>query len=96
MAEFIKVKAELDECMKFLENLDGNKKSMRRRILSATGTAVKNKVKKSYRGLLNKHSGNLYKSLKSRVIKAGNAAVVILMLKETKSAMVLFLQKALR
>lgn len=76
MAELVNIKSDLDEAMVFLKKLDGNKNSMRRRILSGVGTAVKGKVKKSYKSFFNKQTGTLYKSLNSRVIKNGKAVIV--------------------
>lgn len=76
MAEMISVKADIDECISLLNTLDRNEKKIRRRMLSQTGTAVKNKVKKSYNSMLSKRTGALYKSLKLRVVKAGNMVVV--------------------
>jgi len=76
MAEMISVKADLDETMRLLKELDGNKVKMRRRVLSGIGQAVKSHVKKSYKNLLHKQSGDLYKSLNSKVIRSGKAAIV--------------------
>ncbi len=76
MADLVNVKVKLDQAMKLLSELDGNKFKMRRRILSGVGVAVKNKVRKSYRSFFHKQTGTLYKSLNSRVIKNGKAAIV--------------------
>ena len=40
----VNVKADVDEAMRLLENLNGNRKAMRRRILSGIGTSVKQAV----------------------------------------------------
>ena len=66
----ISVKVDVDEAMSMLENLHGNRKSMRRRILSGIGTAVKQAVKKNYNSLLNKQSRTLYKSVTTKVFKS--------------------------
>ena len=76
MAQEISVKANIDECIRLLNCLEKNERKIRRRMLSQTGTAVKSKIKKSYGSMLEKRTGALYKSLKSRVVKAGNMAVV--------------------
>ena len=76
MADLVNVKVKLDQAMKLLSELDGNKYKMRRRILSGVGVAVKNKVRKSYKSFFRKQTGTLYKSLNSRVIKNGKAAIV--------------------
>ena len=76
MAELVSIKANLDEAMNMLSELDGNQARMRRRILSGVGTAVKNQVRKAYKGFFKKQTGTLYKSLNSRVIKNGSAVII--------------------
>ena len=63
----VNVKADVDEAMAMLENLHGNRKAMRRRILSGIGTSVKQAVKKSYTSLLQKRSRTLYKSITAKM-----------------------------
>ena len=72
----ISVKVDVDEAMSMLENLHGNRKSMRRRILSGIETAVKQAVKKNYNSLLNKQSRTLYKSVTAKVFKSGAAVKI--------------------
>ena len=72
----INVKADVDEAMAMLENLNGNRKSMRRRILSEIGTSVKQAVKKNYTSLLKKHSRTLYKSVTAKIFKSGAAVKI--------------------
>ena len=76
MADFIYIKSDLDQAMKMLSELEGNKDKMRRRILSGVGVAVKGKVKKAYRGFFRRQTGTLYKSIKSRVTRNGKAVIV--------------------
>ena len=59
-----------------LENLTGNRKSMRRRILSGIGTSVKQAVKKNYTSLLKKQSRTLYKSVTAKIFKSGAAVKI--------------------
>lgn len=59
-----------------LENLNGNRKSMRRRILSGIGTSVKQAVKKNYTSLLKKQSRTLYKSVTAKIFKSGAAVKI--------------------
>ena len=73
---FINVKADVDEAMAMLKNLDGNRKSMRRRILSGIGTSVKQVVKKNYTSLLKKQSRTLYKSVTAKIFKSGAAVKI--------------------
>lgn len=72
----INVKVDVDEAMRLLANLNGNKKAMRRRILSGIGTSVKQAVKKSYPALLNKRSKTLYKSVTAKIFKSGEAVKI--------------------
>ena len=72
----INVKADVDEAMTMLENLNGNRKSMRRRILSGIGTSVKQAVKKNYTSLLKKQSRTLYKSVTAKIFKSGAAVKI--------------------
>lgn len=72
----INIKADVDEAMDMLENLNGNRKSMRRRILSGIGTAVKQHVKSRYSALLHKRSRTLYKSVTAKVFKSGSAVKI--------------------
>lgn len=72
----VNVKADVDEAMSMLENLNGNRKSMRRRILSGIGTAVKQHVKSRYSAMLHKRSRTLYKSVTAKVFKSGAAVKI--------------------
>ena len=76
MAAEISAKADLDDVMKTLSEIDGNKEKMRKRVLSGIASAVKSKVKSSYRRYLNKRSGTLYKSIQSKVCRDGRMAIV--------------------
>lgn len=76
MAAEISVKADLDDVMETLSEIDGNKEKMRRRVLSGIASAVKSKVKRSYSALLHKRSGTLYKSIQSKVSRDGRLAIV--------------------
>ena len=72
----INVKADVDEAMAMLEHLHGNRKSMRRRVLSGIGTSVKQAVKKNYTSLLKKQSKTLYKSVTAKIFKSGAAVKI--------------------
>ncbi len=76
MAAEISVKADLDDVMRTLSDIEGNKERMRKRVLSGIASAVKGKVKSSYRKHLNKRSGTLYKSIQSKVCRDGRMAIV--------------------
>lgn len=72
----INVKADVDEVLAMLQDLHGNRNSMRRRILSGIGTAVKQHVKSRYSSMLHKRSRTLYKSVTAKVFKSGAAVKV--------------------
>ena len=72
----VNVKADVDEAMTMLQCLHGNRNSMRRRILSGIGTAVKQHVKSRYSALLHKRSRTLYKSVNAKVFKSGAAVKI--------------------
>lgn len=72
----INVKADVDEALAMLEHLHGNRKSMRRRVLSGIGTSVKQAVKRNYTSLLKKHSRTLYKSVTAKIFKSGAAVKI--------------------
>ena len=72
----VNVKADVDEAMAMLQDLHGNRNSMRRRILSGIGTAVKQHVKSRYSALLHKRSRTLYKSVNAKVFKSGAAVKI--------------------
>ncbi len=76
MAVEISVKADLDDVMRTLSEIDGNKEKIRKRVLSGIASAVKSKVKSSYRKYLHKRSGTLYKSIQSKVTRDGRMAIV--------------------
>ncbi len=75
-AGIISIKADLDEAMDMLKELDGNKFKMRKRILSGIGVAVKGAIKKSYKGILGKKSGTLQKGIVSKVLHSGKEVLV--------------------
>ncbi len=76
MAAEISVKADLDDVMRTLSEIEGNKEKIRKRVLSGIASAVKSKVKSSYRKYLHKRSGTLYKSIQSKVTRDGRMAIV--------------------
>lgn len=74
--QFISIETDLNQAMKLFDDLDKESPKIRKRLLSGIGTTVKNKAKREYRSLLKQRSGNLYKSLKRRVVKSGKAVVI--------------------
>lgn len=75
--ESISIETDINDALEFLENLGANKHTTMRRILSGTGTAAKNQVKKAYKSYgLSKGTGALYKSISKKVIRSGKAVIV--------------------
>ena len=76
MAEYVSVVADLNESLRFLHGFEKEYPKIRRRVLAGVGQSSANRAKKAYRGMLNKQSGNLYKSIKKGVIKSGKAVII--------------------
>ena len=75
-AEYVSVECDLDEALDFFRGLEKEYPKIRRRMLAGIGSSARNRAKKAYRGVLNKGSGNLYKSIKRGVVKSGKAVVI--------------------
>lgn len=77
MADFISIETDFSEAMALFDNLEKGQKTIRRHILAGVGTSAKNKVKKLYKtyGLKN-GTGALFKSIKRRVIRSGEAVII--------------------
>ena len=73
---YIELKTDLDECIELLDDLVTNEKRTRKSILSQVGTRAKTQAKRNYKSILNKRTGNLYKSIRKYVYHNGRAAVV--------------------
>ena len=76
MAEYISVETDLDEAFSFLFRLNKQYPRIRRNLLAGIGQSAANRSKTAYKGLLQKRSGNLYKSIKKSVAKSGKAVVI--------------------
>ena len=73
----LSVKTEFDEALDMLQGLGGDRKKMIRRLLSGIGTSAKAKVRKAYKTYgLQKNTGELYRSIKSRVVKSGKGVII--------------------
>ena len=73
----LSVKTEFDEALDMLQRLGADRKRMMRRLLSGIGTSAKAKVRKAYKTYgLNKDTGELYRSIKSRVVKSGKGVII--------------------
>lgn len=76
MAEYISVETDFDEAFSFLFRLNKQFPRVRRNLLAGIGQASVGRSKTAYKGLLQKRSGNLYKSIKKSVVKSGKAVVI--------------------
>lgn len=76
MAEFISVETDFEDTLNFLKGLDKEYPKIRRRMLTGIGSTAANKSKQAYRGLLQKRTGSLYRSIKRSVVKSGKAVVI--------------------
>lgn len=75
-AEVINIKADMDQAMVLLKELDTNERTMRKRILKGIGNEVKNVVKKDFRNHLKNKSGMLKKSIVAKISRRGDQVVV--------------------
>lgn len=73
---FIELEPQMDEAVELLGDFVQNEQRTRRSILSQVGTKAKSKAKRDYKGILNKKTGNLYRSIRKYVYHNGRAAVV--------------------
>lgn len=76
MAEFISLKAELDETTNMLDIMDSEKHQIRKNVLRAVGNSAARNIRKGYKGLLHKRSGALYKGIKKKMTRSGKAVVI--------------------
>jgi len=74
--QFVSIETELSAAMQLFDGLEKESPKIRRRLLTGVGTSVKNRAKKQARQLLKKRSGNLFNSIKRRVVKSGKAVVI--------------------
>lgn len=69
MAEYlgdgiISIKSDVDEAMKFFQNMNVSEKSISKAMLRAVGKGGNRAIRKGYRAVLNKRTGKLYKSIR--------------------------------
>ena len=76
MAEFISLETDFDEAFNLIDGLGKEFPKIRRKVLAGIGTTAVKKSKTAYRGMLQKRTGNLYKSIKRSVVKSGKAVVI--------------------
>lgn len=75
-ASFVSLETDLDEAMKLFDGLEKGQNTIRRHLLAGIGTSAKNKAKTYSKNLINKRSGNLYKSFKRIITRNGKAAII--------------------
>lgn len=73
---YISIEPQLDDAIEEIGDLVRNEKSIRKSILSQVGTKAKTRAKRDYKTILNKKSGNLYKSIRKYVYRNGKAVVI--------------------
>lgn len=77
MATELSIETDIKKAVSFLEELGKSNKAALKRVLTQTTTAAKPSVKKAYKASgLRKNSGALYKSIKGKVFKHGNIAMI--------------------
>jgi len=65
------LQVELQECYRFLDGIEHNNKTVRKYIMRAASTGGRSYVKRQYKSVLHKRTGQLYKSLTSYVDRQG-------------------------
>lgn len=80
MAEYkgdgiISIEADIKEAQEYLTMLGMNKKTINKALLRAAGTGGRQAIRKNYKTVLNKRSGNLYKGITSYVKRDGTEVV---------------------
>ena len=73
---YIRVGADISECMEFFNGLDVNKKAIQKNLLRSVGTGAKQAVKKNFNHYLKRRSGTLYKSVYSVMTRSGKSVVI--------------------
>lgn len=71
----VSVKADVDEALKFFENLSVSEKTISKAILRSVGQGGRKAMRKGYNAVLNKRTGKLYKSLQYKVYRNGKTLV---------------------
>ena len=73
----LSVETQFNEALRMLGRMGVDKKKAMRRILSGIGTSARAKVKRAYKSFgLEKHSGDLYKSITRKVVKSGKGVII--------------------
>lgn len=76
MAEFISIETDFKDILEIFEEIKGASPKIQRSILAGLGSRAVSLIKKSYASSLKKRSGNLYKDIKRRVTRQGDAVVI--------------------
>ena len=72
---FIGIKADIKEAQDLLTDLGLSRKTINKAILRSVGTGGRQAVRRNYKSVLNKRTGNLYKGITSYVYKNGTQVV---------------------
>ena len=74
-AGIISLEAEMKEAYALLDGLEYNRKTVKKRVLGAFATGGKQAIRRNYKNVLKRKTGNLYKSIRSYVYKNGSRVV---------------------
>lgn len=75
---YIRITADISECLAFFDGLEVNKDAIRANILRRVGTGGKQAVKRTFGSYLHKRSGELYRTIKSVLPKKGKSKAVVI------------------
>ena len=85
-AEEISIETDIADAIDVLISLGQKEKSTMRKVLGAVGTDAKNKAKKAYKKAgLEKHSGELYKSIIRKILKNGKEVLISAKARNTRN-----------
>ena len=71
----ISIRADVDECVMFFDNLGKSEKSISKAIMTEVGKGGKQAAKKNYPSVLNKRTGKLFKSIVYKTYKNGKTVI---------------------
>lgn len=71
----VSVKADVDEALRFFENLNVSEKTISKAILRSVGQGGRKAMRSGYNAVLKKRTGKLYKSLMYKVYRNGKTLV---------------------
>ena len=73
---YIRISADISECMAVFDGFNVNRHAIQRRLLSTIGTGARLAVKRNLDNYLHRKSGTLYRSIRSVMSKSGRSVII--------------------